>query len=139
MLYLREKNFSAVDIQDACKYASEDAWMTYKLYDKLTEVLDPGLLKLARDTEFPFINVLLEMEKEGIKVDTEYFSKLSCKTSDIIEKLKVDIFALCGSEFNLNSPKQLGVILFEHLNLSVIKKTKTGYSTDESVLNKTLR
>ncbi len=132
------QNFSAVDIQDACKYASEDAWMTYKLYDKLTEVLDPSLLKLARATEFPFINVLLEMEKEGIKVDTEYFSKLSCKTNDIIEKLKVDIFALCGSEFNLNSPKQLGVVLFEHLNLTIIKKTKTGYSTDESVLTKLL-
>ena len=132
------QNFSAVDIEDACKYASEDAWMTYKLYNKLKEVLEPTLLKLARDTEFPFIKTLLEMEEEGIKVDTDYFSKLSLKTSEIIEKLKVDIFALCEMEFNLNSPKQLGSVLFEHLNLTVVKKTKTGYSTDESVLTKLL-
>ena len=132
------QNFSAVDIEDACKYASEDAWMTYKLYNKLKEVLEPSLLKLARSTEFPFIKTLLEMEEEGIKVDTEYFSKLALKTSEIIEKLKVDIFALCEVEFNLNSPKQLGSVLFEHLNLTVVKKTKTGYSTDESVLTKLL-
>ncbi len=132
------QNFSAVNIEDACKYASEDAWMTYKLYNKLKEVLEPSLLKLARSTEFPFIKTLLEMEEEGIKVDTEYFSKLALKTSEIIEKLKVDIFALCEVEFNLNSPKQLGSVLFEHLNLTVVKKTKTGYSTDESVLTKLL-
>ena len=132
------QNFSAVDIEDACKYASEDAWMTYKLHNKLTEVLDPSLLKLARATEFPFIKTLLDMESEGIKVDTEYFSKLSIKTSEIIEKLKVEIFELCDMEFNLNSPKQLGSVLFEHLNLTVVKKTKTGYSTDESVLTKLL-
>ena len=132
------QNFSAVDIEDACKYASEDAWMTYKLYNKLTEMLDPALLRLAREMEFSFIKVLLAMEEEGIKIDTDYFSKLSLKTSEIIEKLKIDIFKMSGMEFNLNSPKQLGAVLFEHLNLKVIKKTKTGFSTDESVLTKLL-
>jgi len=132
------QDFSAVDIEDACKYASEDAWMTYKLYDKLTETLEPHLLKLARDIEFPFIKTLLEMEEEGIKVDTTYFKHLETKTNSAIEKLKTDIFAQCGNEFNLNSPKQLGVVLFEQLELPVIKKTKTGYSTDESVLTKLL-
>ena len=132
------QDFSAVDIEDACKYASEDAWMTYKLYDKLTEKLGPSLLQLAHDIEFPFIKTLLDMEAEGIKVDTAYFKGLETKTNSDIEKLKIDIFAQCGNEFNLNSPKQLGVVLFEQLELPVIKKTKTGYSTDESVLTKLL-
>jgi len=132
------QDFSAVDIEDACKYASEDAWMTYKLYDKLTEKLGPSLLQLAHDIEFPFIKTLLDMEAEGIKVDTAYFKGLETKTNSAIEKLKIDIFAQCGNEFNLNSPKQLGVVLFEQLELPVIKKTKTGYSTDESVLTKLL-
>jgi DNA polymerase-1 len=78
------------------------------------------------------------MEEEGIKVDTLYLKQLENKTSGAIEKLKIDIFELCGTEFNLNSPKQLGVVLFEQLKLPVIKKTKTSYSTDESVLTKLL-
>jgi len=132
------EDFSAVDIEDACKYASEDAWMTYKLYDKLIEVLEPNLLKLARQTEFPFIQTLLEMEEEGIKVDTSYFGELESKTNSTIENLKKEIYSLSKAEFNLNSPKQLGVVLFEQLELPIIKKTKTGYSTDESVLTKLL-
>ncbi len=132
------QDFSAVDITDACKYASEDAWMTYKLYDKLIEVLEPKLLSLAKSVEFPFIKTLLDMEEEGIKIDTVYFKQLETKTNSAIEKLKSDIFSLSGSEFNLNSPKQLGVVLFEQLELPIIKKTKTGYSTDESVLTKLL-
>ncbi len=131
-------DFSAVDIEDACEYASEDAWMTYKIYHKLVEVLDPALLKLARECEFPFIEVLLAMESEGIRVDTEYFTGFASRVHEAIEGLKVDIFALCEMEFNLNSPKQLGSVLFEHLNLPIIKKTKTGYSTDEAVLTKLL-
>ena len=132
------EDFSAVDIDDACRYASEDAWMTLKLYNKLTKTLEPKLLSLAREIEFPFIETLLEMEQEGIKVDTVYFKQLETKTSSMVEKLKIDIFALSGTQFNLNSPKQLGVVLFEHLKLPVAKKTKTGYSTDESVLKKLL-
>ncbi|MBL0687169.1 MAG: DNA polymerase I [Sulfurospirillum sp.] len=132
------QDFSAVDMQDACRYASEDAWMTYMLYDKLKVILAPNLLKLADDTEFPFIKVLLEMENEGVKVDTNHFAKLSLKISKVMEETKTNIFTLCKMEFNLNSPKQLGTVLFEHLNLPVVKKTKTGYSTDESVLKKLL-
>ncbi len=132
------EDFSAVNLEDACKYASEDAWMTYKLYDKLCEVIDPKLLSLAKQIEFPFIKTLLEMEEEGIKVDVSYFKTLESKTNSAIEILKKEIFDLSGSEFNLNSPKQLGVVLFEQLELPVIKKTKTGYSTDESVLTKLL-
>jgi len=132
------EDFSAVNLEDACKYASEDAWMTYKLYNKLTEMIEPKLLSLAKRIEFPFIMTLLEMEEEGIKVDVSYFKALESKTNSAIEILKKEIFDLSGSEFNLNSPKQLGVVLFEQLELPIIKKTKTGYSTDESVLTKLL-
>lgn len=132
------ENFSAVNLEDACRYAGEDAWMTLRLYEKLIEKVDPSLLNLARDTEFPFIKTLLQIEEEGIKVDTKYFKELETKTNTAIESLKTDIFALSGCEFNLNSPKQLGVVLFEQLELPIIKKTKTGYSTDESVLTKLL-
>ncbi|WP_458701086.1 DNA polymerase I [Sulfurospirillum sp. 1307] len=130
------ENFSNVNIKDASVYASEDAWMTLKLYDKLKETLDPNLLKLAKNVEFPFVLTLLEMEEEGIKIDTNYFKSLEEKSQKSIDTLKNEIFELCKMEFNLNSPKQLGSVLFEHLGLSVVKKTKTGYSTDESVLNK---
>ena len=130
------QNFSNVDINEACKYASEDAWMTLMLYDKLKEKLEPNLLKLAKDVEFPFILTLLDMESEGVGVDRAYFEELEEKSQKSIEKLKSEIFELCKMEFNLNSPKQLGSVLFEHLNLPPVKKTKTGYSTDESVLAK---
>lgn len=132
------QNFSAVNLEDACKYAAEDAWMSLKLYNTLLEKLDPNLLTLARETEFPFIKILLDMEEEGVKVDTEYFTHLEHKSSEVIEALKADIFKVCEMEFNLNSPKQLGTVLFEHLKLPAVKKTKTGYSTDESVLTKLL-
>jgi DNA polymerase-1 len=129
------ENFSIVNLEDACKYAAEDAWMTLKLYNKLIEVIEPDLLTLAKNVEFPFILTLLEMEEEGIQVDIEYFAQLEKKSEIVIENLKSAIFKECEMEFNLNSPKQLGAVLFEHLKLPALKKTKTGYSTDESVLN----
>jgi DNA polymerase-1 len=129
------QDFSGVALEEACMYASEDAWMTLKIYNKLIEVIDPSLLILAKEVEYPFVKTLLDMENEGILIDREYFEKLEQKSELEIERLKKEIFELCGSEFNLNSPKQLGTILFENLELPAAKKTKTGYSTDESVLN----
>lgn len=131
----KKQNFSSVNLEDACKYASEDAWMTLKLYNKLREVIEPQLLDLANEVEYPFLATLLAMESEGILLDTSYFEKLEKHTESELEKLKQEIFSLCSCEFNLNSPKQLGSVLFETLELPAVKKTKTGYSTDESVLN----
>ena len=128
------EDFSSVSLERACEYASEDAWMTLKLYDKLKEMLLPELLTLANKVEFPFVQTLRAMEKEGIKIDIAYFEALQSKTDSAIEALKNDIFTLSNSHFNLNSTQQLGVVLFEKLGLPTIKKTKTGYSTDESVL-----
>ncbi len=129
------ETFISVDIESACKYASEDAWMTLKIYNKIIDFLEPNLLDLARSLEFPFIKTLLIMEKEGIKVDVRYLEVLLKRSSSVIETLKKEIFSLCGLEFNVNSTQQLGKVLFEDLGLRVVKKTKTGYSTDEKVLN----
>lgn len=132
------ENFSTVPLDRACEYASEDAWMTLKLYYKLQEMLEPKLLSLAKDVEFPFIHTLLTMEKEGIKVDGNYYETLLLRTDKAIELLKLEIYALCNATFNLNSTQQLGNVLFEQLGLPPSKKTKTGYSTDENVLKELL-
>ncbi len=135
----RGETFASVDIESACKYASEDAWMTLKIYNKIIDFLEPHLLDLARSLEFPFIKTLLKMEKEGIGVDVRYLEVLLKRSSGVIETLKKEIFALSGLEFNVNSTQQLGKVLFEDLGLRVVKKTKTGYSTDEKVLNELLK
>jgi len=132
------ENFSTVPLEKACEYASEDAWMTLRLYHKLHEMLEPHLLDLAKEVEFPFIQTLMKMEKEGIKIDGTYFETLLKRTDSAIEALKAEIFALCEATFNLNSTQQLGAVLFEQLGLPTVKKTKTGYSTDENVLNELL-
>jgi len=129
------ENFSSVALEKACEYASEDAWMTLMLFHKLHEMLEPHLLELAKAVEFPFIKTLMKMEKEGIQIDGAYFETLLKRTDNAIEALKTEIFTLCDANFNLNSTQQLGAILFEQLGLPTIKKTKTGYSTDENVLN----
>jgi DNA polymerase-1 len=132
------ENFSVVPLEKACEYASEDAWMTLRLFEKLHEVLEPELLDLAKEVEFPFIKTLMKMEKEGIKIDGHYFEVLLKRTDHAIEELKAEIFSLCDATFNLNSTQQLGNVLFEQLGLPTVKKTKTGYSTDEKVLNELL-
>ena len=128
------ENFSSVNIQEAKFYAAEDAWMTLRLYYKLMDELSSELKKEAREVEYPFINTLINMEKEGIKVDIKHFEMLLKRSEEKLASLTKEIYALSGSEFNINSTKQLGVILFEKLKLKVIRKTKTGYSTDEKVL-----
>ena len=127
-----------VSIDKITDYASEDADITLQLksiFDKEIEV--NNLSKIFYDIEIPMINVLSEMETEGIKIDTSYLEKLDKEFEEDVEKLKKEIFKKSGEEFNLNSPKQLGEILFDKLKLvSKPKKTKTGqYSTSEEVLS----
>jgi DNA polymerase-1 len=131
----KKQTFANIELEKASAYAAEDAWMTLRLYHKLTTLLDDELLEEAQDVEYPFVNTILDMENEGIRIDIEFFERLLHKTNDIISTLTKDIYVLAGEEFNINSTKQLGVILFEKLNLRVVKKTKSGYSTDEKVLN----
>lgn len=95
-----------------------------------------GQSSLYYDIELPLVSVLADMQLDGIKVDTEQLSLFSNKLSTRIDDLVKEIHTLAGEEFNINSPKQLGVILFEKLGLKTGKKTKTGYSTNIDVLEK---
>ena len=127
-------DFSSVDLNEACLYASEDAWMTLKLYNFFKENLEKPLQNEAKEVEYPFIFTLLSMENEGIAVSIEFLEKLLQKANKTLELLTKEIYELSESEFNINSTKQLGEVLFEKLKLKKGKKTKTGYSTDEKVL-----
>ncbi len=129
------ENFATVELKEACRYASEDAWMTLKLFNFFNDKLDDRLKKVAVEVEYPFIWTLIDMEDAGIKIDIEFFKELLERSNKIISDLTKEIYDLAGVEFNINSTKQLGNILFERLNLKRGKKTKTGYSTNEKVLN----
>lgn len=93
-----------------------------------------GLLDLYRDVETPLINVLFKMERTGVRVEPETLRSFGHELRKRQQQLETEIYSLTGEEFNLNSPKQLGVVLYEKLGLKAPKKTKTGYSTDAQVL-----
>ena len=117
-----------------------DSKLTSKLkdiYELLkSKIEEQGMHELYYNVEHPLINVLSSMEALGFKIDTEVLNKLEVKFKEEIKRTEKEIFDLAEEEFNINSPKQLGKILFEKLDLPVIKKTKTGYSTNAEVLEK---
>lgn len=133
------ENFASVDVQSALKYASEDAWITLKFFNTLKNSLDENLFSLACNLEFPFIKVLLDMENNGIKLNLEKLKELISSNEKNLKTLTDEIYEMSGEKFNINSPKQLGEVLFEKLKLPTGKKTKTGYSTNENVLNSLLK
>ncbi len=132
------ETFASVILEDACKYAAEDAVITLKLYNKLIKKFETNdlrpLLQEAREVEFPFITTLLMMEQNGIMVDSDFLFRFLGDANKKLNIFRKKIYEISGFEFNINSPKQLGEVLFEKLNLPKGKKTKTGYSTDEKVL-----
>ena len=133
------EDFSAVAISDATFYAGEDAWMTFLLYGAIKKKMELSslthLLKEAKNVEYPFMSVLIRMERLGIKIAPSKLESLQKTLSEDLLVLTKEIYTLSGSEFNIKSPKQLGDVLFQHLGLKGGKKTKTGYSTNESVLS----
>ncbi|MEO1958998.1 MAG: DNA polymerase I [Nautiliaceae bacterium] len=129
------ENFSNVDIKTAAKYAGEDAFVTLKLYEKLDKLLWDEVRWDFKEIEMKLINILADMEREGIKVDIKYLEEVEKNLKNKLDFLTKEIYSLAKEEFNIKSPKQLGKILFEKLKLPPKKKTKTGYSTDEKVLN----
>ncbi len=125
----------SVDLQTLSNYACEDADITYRLYKVLgKKIKEEGLEKLAFDIEFPLAPVLEKIEYNGVKLDVKTLNKFSKDLDILILNYTKEIYELAGEEFNINSPKQLQVILFEKLKLKPSKKTKTGFSTNAKSL-----
>ena len=119
--------------EELAKYAR----YIYKCKEKYEEELkEKEQLKLFSEVEMPLVKVLAEMEYIGVYVDKKMLKEYSVSLNQKVDELTKDIYQTAGIEFNINSPKQLGEVLFEKLNLPIIKKTKTGYSTDGDVLEK---
>lgn len=136
----RGKTIADLDILTVAQYCGLDVYTTLQLAEKLKHELQqvPDLLKLLHEIEQPLEPVLAEMEFRGIRIDTDYLKTLSQQLESQLAKIEQEAYQVAGTEFNLDSPKQLSRLLFETLNLSKRKtrKTKTGYSTDAKVLDK---
>jgi DNA polymerase-1 len=130
------KNFSEVPIEDAAVYSGEDSAATLRLKQHFEPNLEKeGLDKLFYDMEIPLIEVLADMEMEGVKIDLPLMKSFSEKIGRELSSIEQRIYFIAGEEFNINSPKQLQEILFDKLGLKPTKKTKTGYSTNIDVLD----
>lgn len=124
-----------VPVEIVSRYACEDADLVIKLKEVLeNELANRNMTKLANEIEFPLIKVLLDMEFHGVMVDRSVLRSISQELDKNIAELKKTIYDFAGEEFNIDSPRQLGEILFEKLKIKSVKKTKTGYSTDAGVL-----
>ena len=131
-----QKRMDEVPIQQNSDYAAEDAWVPVCLQPQLAKRMElDELTPLFRDVEMPLIDVLVELEYNGIKIDVGRLGELSRSYGEQMVRLEQEIYALAGREFNINSPRQLQDILFVEQKLPVLKRTaKTGPSTDADVL-----
>ena len=132
----KQISFNKVPIKLATQYAAEDADVTFRLYTFFRERLDKEkLLKIYELFEKPMVNLLSQMEIEGIKINSSFLKELSKKFDNKIKKLEKEIFSVAKREFNIGSPKQLGEILYNELKIATIKKTKKGgFATSAAVL-----
>ncbi|MEX0935977.1 MAG: DNA polymerase I [Gemmatimonadota bacterium] len=127
--------FSEVPLKKATDYACEDADLTFRLWGRFRPQLEEQALEdLFRNLEMPLLPVLADMEWVGIRIDTDFFAEMSRRLDRELELVREEIFKEAGEEFNVNSNPQLREILFEKLELPVIRRTKTGASTDAAVL-----
>ncbi|SCC71161.1 DNA polymerase I [Acinetobacter albensis] len=136
---VKQKTFNQIEIETAAHYAAEDAHVTYRLYEVLSEKLkaSPELDSILHKIEMPVARVLTHMEENGIELDLKFLDQLSVEFSNTIQNLEQQVIELAGEPFNVSSPKQVGEILFEKLGIKGGKKTSTGqYSTSESILEK---
>jgi len=137
----KNKDFSFVDINEASIYCGYDVFLTFKIVKIFKERFSKEkdeLIKLFEEIELPLEPVLSQMEMNGITIDIPYLDKLSKELKSTLEDIESKVYELAEETFNLSSPKQLGEILFEKLNLDKKKsrKTKTGWSTDAVVLER---
>ncbi len=131
--------FADVALARAVEYGGQDAQIAWDLYEKLKpEVEALGLVAPFTELEMPLVSVLAAMESRGVMLDELFLARLSDEFAQKLGVLEKQIHTMAGGPFNINSPKQLGVVLFEKLSLPTkgLKKTKTGISTDASVLEK---
>lgn len=124
-----------VDVDKLAAYACEDADITLRLHDLFVPILKKSqLVDLLHNVELPLISVLMDVEKTGVALDLAFLAEMSAEMGQKLDALVARIYDLADEEFNINSTQQLGEILFEKLKLPKKKRTKTGYSTDASVL-----
>lgn len=129
--------FNNLPLKDKCKYINNEILVTRDLHRVLKEkLIESDQIKIYYDIELPVSKVLADMEYSGINVSKEILKSYGIEIEKSINTLHDEIIDLAGEDFNINSPKQLGTILFEKLNLSGGKKNKTGYSTAADVLEK---
>jgi DNA polymerase-1 len=127
--------FDLVDINSACEYSAEDAWAAFQLHPIYKKRLaDTGLETLFNTIELPLVPVLQRMEENGVRIDTSMLNEISRDINAELKVLTDDIYAYAGYEFNINSTQQLAKLLFEEKKLPAQKKTKSGFSTDNTVL-----
>jgi len=134
---VKQLTFNQIDLEQAGPYAAEDADITLQLHQKLSAALaqEPALKKVYQEIELPLLSVLLKIERKGVMVDVAMLKKQSKQLAERMKELEKQAYEEAGETFNLASPKQLSVILFEKLKIPTQKKTKTGqYSTAEEVL-----
>ena len=123
----KQLNFSDVDLKSATTYAAEDADITLRLYEILSErVSEEKLDKIYNVFEKPMIKILSKLETAGVKVDDAYLKKLSKKFEERLIKIEKETYKIAGKEFNIGSPKQLGEIIYNDLKIAKLKKTKKG-------------
>ena len=135
----KQINFAQVEISIATFYAAEDADITLRLFNYLNKMLadQPKLLNLLKDIEYPMLNSLIRVERNGAKIDAKMLSEYSDVLSIKIEELSKTAYEVAGEEFNMDSPKQLVEILYNKLDLPVLKKTPKGQpSTNEDTLQR---
>ena len=134
---VKQLTFNQIALEQAGPYAAEDADITLQIHQKLSAELDkePALKSVYEDIELPLLNVLINIERNGVMVDVAMLEKQSKQLAERIKVVEQQAFDEAGESFNLASPKQLSLILFEKLEIPSKKKTKTGqYSTAEDVL-----
>ena len=123
----KQLNFSDINLDEATKYAAEDADVTLRLYNLLLDrVNDEKLNKIYEIFEKPMIKLLAKLETNGIKIDDKYLKKLSKKFEERLKTIEKKIYKISGKEFNIGSPKQLGEIIYNDLKIAKLKKTKKG-------------
>jgi len=130
-----QKRMDEVPVADIAKYAAEDADVALRLVEKLEPKLQQENLETLFNTvEMPLVEVLVDLERTGVKVDVPRLAELSGHFTTEIARLQTEVFAIAGREFNIASPKQLAEVLFVEQKLPILAKTKTGPSTDADVL-----